>query len=174
MSQTADYEIGFCSRPSPDTVKNLPGHAFVSFSSTNGNGTRDFLAVGRTIPNGSATVAVWSYFTGEPVAGFLGQERYSSGLQECLRVKVNRVSYEAARGLTESPLKALGIADLANTPVLQAYTLGSDDCIGFVIAVARTLQSRGLKVPDRRLTDTPESFIERMKQANAPSVGPLR
>jgi hypothetical protein len=83
--------------------RGLPGHAFVSFSSKNATGERDFLAVGRTIPKGSEATAAWSYFTGEPIAGFLGQERYSSGMQECLLVKVNKGPYEVARSLTEGP-----------------------------------------------------------------------
>lgn len=174
MDEAADYELGFCSRPTPDTEKGLPGHAFVSFSSKNATGERDFLAVGRTIPKGSEATAAWSYFTGEPIAGFLGQERYSSGMQECLLVKVNKGPYEVARSLTEGPLKALGVPDPVNTPVLQAYTLGSQDCIDFVIDVANTLKSKGLKVPFRRATDTPESYVERLKGANAPSVGANR
>src|ERR1700752_4782173 len=79
MSELAAYEVSFCARPSPDTVKRLPGHAFVAFSQAT-SGRRDFTAIGHTIPAGSEMAAAWSYF-GVPTTGLLAEEIYTDALQ---------------------------------------------------------------------------------------------
>ena len=107
-----EFDLAFCSRPSPDSAKGWPGHAFVSFSWKRPNGDRDFTAIGHTVtPGTSVPAATWSLF-GSPISGWLRDERYTAVLQNCLEVRVNKEDYDRAHALTQSPLQALGLSDL--------------------------------------------------------------
>lgn len=161
-----DYELGFCARPSPDTLKQLPGHAFVAYSHVPSKGERTFRAVGHTVsPGVSPGSAAWSYF-GKPVAGYLKEEQYTSSMERCLRVKVNKTDYEAAYALTVTALQAMGMQGAADVPVFQAYKLGANDCMNFVINVAEVLKGKGLTVPQRGSAELPTNYIERLIQSN--------
>jgi hypothetical protein len=165
------YEVGFCGRPSPPGEKiphTLPGHAFVMFSHWSTSGKRTFLSIGHTISPGTSRVeAAWSFF-GSPVSGYLSEERYTSVRQKCLTAKVNKREYDMAYSLTKSPLEKLGLY-LKGSPVLEAYTLGANDCLSFIIDVAKTLQAAGLslKVPGREKTELPLTYIQRLIDMNS-------
>jgi len=162
---TGEYEIGFCARPSPDSVKRLPGHAFVSFSFKAPDGKRTFTSIGHTVQSGvSPSAAVWSYF-GDPVSGYLAEEKYTSAMQSCLIAKVNRGDYEKAFALTTSPLARMGIGP-TDAAVLQAYKLGVDDCVSFMTSVANVLVPRGLKVPQRAASELPLQYMQRFIFSN--------
>lgn len=167
QSDTAgDYEIGFCARPSPDTVKDLPGHAFVAYSYMPSKGERTFRAIGHTVaPGVSPGEAAWSYF-GKPVAGYLKEEQYTSSMARCLRVKVNKTEHEGAYAFTVSALQSMGMQVPADMPVFQGYKLGADDCMNFVIGVAGVLKLKGLKVPQRGPAELPANYIERLIKNN--------
>jgi hypothetical protein len=68
--------------------------------------------------------------------------------------------------LGDDPLKRLRLTATEGT-VFQAYKLGSQDCMNFLISVAQTLKSRGLKVPDRGATERPTAYVKRLIDANA-------
>lgn len=160
-----EHEISFCVRPSPHTTKNLPGHAFVSFSVLPRNKQRTFLSIGHTVqPNTSPASAIWSYF-GAPISGYLAEENYTSVRQACLVVKVDRADYHKALALTKNPLGSMGIFS-SDAPVLQAYKLGSEDCVEFMINVANVLKPRGLKVPSRGTFELPMQFMQRFISSN--------
>lgn len=161
-----DYELGFCARPSPDTFKSLPGHAFVSYSHVPTKGQRKFLSIGHTVPSGTSPAsATWSYF-GKPVEGYLKEEIYTSSMEQCLRVKVNKGDYDTAYGLTINPLQSMGISVPKDMPVFQSYKLGGNDCMEFLIKVANTLKAKGLKVPERAATEFPIPYIVRFINSN--------
>lgn len=167
--ESGEYEIGFCSRPSPNTIKNLPGHAFVSFSAYLSNGNRTFKSIGHTIQeNTSLLSTTWSYF-GDSVVGYLSEEKYTSIEESCLLVKVNKTDYEKALLLTTNPLQTMGLAS-NDAPVLEAYSLGANDCMSFMIDVARAIESKGFIVPDRNAGELPLDYIGRLIDANIPSV----
>lgn len=158
------YNIAFCARPSPDAT-GKPGHAFVSFSHLPHGGKRDFLAIGHTVAAGvDPAEAVWSFF-GTPVSGVLGEEKYTSIKQQCLDTEVNKVEYDQARALAKPALDLMGIAQPGNT-VFQAYKLGDEDCMTFMMQVANILKPRGLNVPPRSAGETPMLYIERFIEAN--------
>jgi hypothetical protein len=159
------FDIGFCARPSPDTVANKPGHAFAAFSHEGADGQRDFLAIGHTVgAQVSPGAAAWSYF-GEPVSGYLNAENYSSIEQRCLVARVNEEDYVRAKQLTRGPLEMMGLVR-PESVVFESYKLGSQDCMTFLIDVARTLKPRGLSVPDRKSGELPMSYVERLSAAN--------
>lgn len=159
-----EYELGFCSRPSPVSSKGWPGHAFVSYSRQTAGG-RDFMSIGHTIATGTSSVSAgWSLF-GSPVSGLLKEENYTSVLENCLIIKVNKEDYDRAYALTVSPLTKLGLVR-GNVTVFQAYQLAAEDCVGFTISVAKTLEPRGLKVPARAALEGPASYIQRLIGAN--------
>jgi hypothetical protein len=138
----------------------------VSFSHKKSNGQRDFTAVGHTVSaSTSAIAAAWSLF-GSPVIGQLKEELYTSALQDCLLVVVNKEDYERARALMHSPLKQIGIVH-DQTPVFQSYQLNAEDCIDWMISVANELQPRGFKVPPRTITDPPLTYMQRLTDANS-------
>jgi hypothetical protein len=158
------YEIGFCARESPDAKLQLPGHAFVSFSHRPIQGNRSFLALGHTIGPGTGTTgAAWSYF-GAPVAGIIKEENYTSRMQHCLVVKVDKKDYDGAMALTKSPLVKLGLD--ASNAMLQNYKLGAEDCISFTREVASHLKRSGLKIPERQPSDVPQKFIAKLIEQN--------
>lgn len=160
----AAFDIAFCARPSPGD-KGKPGHAFVAFSRKPHDGERDFLAIGHTVSaSETAASSAWSYF-GSPVSGLLKEELYTSVEQNCLVVTVNSEDYEAARQLADAPLHQMGIVE-QDTPVFQAYRLGEEDCMTFMISVAETLTPRGLQVPARQSTELPMDYMQRFIGAN--------
>jgi hypothetical protein len=159
------FQIGFCARPSPDTFKGWPGHAFVSYTHRKPRGEIQFTAIGHTVTAGVSPVrAAWSLF-GSSVSGLLKEEVYSATLQNCLLVKVDRENYERAFELTKSPLQKLGIVRDAS-PVFETYKLGAEDCVSWMTAVALTLRSKGIVVPTRGNTDIPMSYMQKFIAAN--------
>jgi hypothetical protein len=161
---TGVYDIAFCARPSLDST-GKPGHAFVSYSHATNAGNRDFMAIGHTIMAGTTPVnAAWSYF-GAPVSGLLKPEVYTSIKQNCLDVQVNLEDFQRARALADDPLHKMGLTAQDGT-VFEAYKLGEQDCMTFLIAVAHTLETRGLKVPTRGSTELPMTYIARFIAAN--------
>lgn len=160
---TGEYEVALCARPSPGTLKNLPGHAFVSFTHTNNAGQISVKSIGHTTDVG-ALPALLSYF-GTPVSGYLSEEKYTSSMEQCLRIKVNKVHFQRALSHIENPLYKLGIVD-KNDPVLRNYSLGVNDCMNFMVEVAKELTSLGLKLPDRKETERPLNYLERVLKAN--------
>lgn len=162
--QTGEYNVAFCARPSPDAT-GKPGHAFVSYSHVLPGGDREFLSIGHTVAAGvTPPSAIWSYF-GSSVSGLLKEELYTSIRQNCLDVQVNKVDYDRARALASSPLSLLGIVP-ADGIVLEAYKLGADDCMTFLIDVANSLRSKGLKVPARHTGELPMPYVQRLSDAN--------
>lgn len=160
---TGEYEVALCARPSPSTPKNLPGHAFVSFTHTNNTGQVSVKSIGHTT-NVGALPALLSYF-GTPVSGYLSEEKYTSTMEKCLRIKVNKPDFQRALSHTENPLYKLGIGD-KNDPVLRNYSLGENDCMNFMVEVAKELTSLGLKIPDRKRAEKPLNYLERVLRAN--------
>jgi hypothetical protein len=159
------FQIGFCARPSPDTLKKWPGHAFVSFSHVKPTGQRDFVAIGHTVTAGvTAAQGIWSA-VGAPVSGVLKEENYTSAMQNCLVVKVDKEDYDRAFELTRSPLQKMGLVSTGG-PVLEAYKLRADDCMTFMIAVANTLSRKGIIVPARGATELPMDYMRRLVGAN--------
>lgn len=162
---SGEYEVGFCARPSPDAAKQLPGHAFVSFSFKSPDGKRTFTSIGHTVQADiSPGSAAWSYF-GAPVSGYLAEEKYTSAMQSCLVAKVNRADYEKSFALTTNPLAKMGIGP-TDAAVLQAYKLGVDDCVSFMVNVANVLLPRGLRVPKRGATELPMQYMQRFISSN--------
>ena len=165
-----EYEIGFCARPSPDAIKNLPGHAFVSFSHIKKDGKRDFLSIGHTVQEGAKKEAAWSYF-GDSVSGYLKEENYTSVMQLCLVVKVNKDKYEKAFNLTKNPLENMGIIPSKDNRVLEAYKLGSNDCMSFMMSVAEIF-SLYLEIPQRNNNEFPMDYMSRFIESNRKPKNP--
>ena len=157
------YEIAFCSRPSPDTIKSLPGHAFVSFSASQPGGQRDFISVGHTIKSGSDAAAIWSLF-GPTAPGYIDEERYTSALENCLRVVVNKSTFDTIKPIVTDPLADMGLS--TGLPIAQGYRLNSEDCVSFAISVAERLEHLGLVVPPRGAVEFPAPYIQRLIAAN--------
>jgi hypothetical protein len=158
------YYIAFCVRASPGST-GLPGHLFVSYSFVNNSGQRDFLSIGHTVSSGASGGAVaWSYF-GNAVNGYLKEENYTAISQNCLDVKVNKSDYDEAYAYTRSPLELLGITG-PDTIVFEAYRLGLNDCVEFMISVAKVLEPKGLVVPSRGATELPVEYLQRFIDAN--------
>jgi hypothetical protein len=138
---------------------------FVAFSSVRNDGQRSFVALGHTVgADVSAAAAIWSYF-GAPVDGLLKEEMYTSISQQCLDVRVNKSDFDAAFTLTSDPLAAFGITTDSGV-VLQEYRLGAEDCMTFASGVAAVLSTRGLIVPDRKATELPLDYLQRMIEKN--------
>lgn len=157
------YEVGFCARPSPNE-KGFPGHAFVSFAQGSGDG-RTFLAIGRTIEPGTSTGSAVAPYFGTPVPGLVREEEYSHIRQNCMTVRVNADHYQAARAQALPRLASLNL-ETGAVPRTEAYSLGSADCLTFVVDVARQLETAGLKVPARAPADLPQTYIRKLDQAN--------
>jgi hypothetical protein len=146
----AEYEVGFCARPSPDaSMGGVPGHAFVSFSMKPAGGERTYVAVGHTTkaPVPAALLSYVKVFG--PVPGYLGEELYTSLKEQCLIAQVNREDYNKALALAKNPLAALGL-DASDAPVRLAYSLGAQDCMTFMIHVMQSIGGSTLKIPSRK------------------------
>ena len=155
-------EISFCARPSPDKAE-LPGHAFVSFSIRKKDGTRAFRAIGHTVF--SVVDALISYSGLIPASGALIDERYTAIKQECLTLQVNQSDYEASYALAAQPLLAVGIKFDEKLPIQKAYTLGAEDCVGFVIGQTKRYAQK-VVVPKRTTNELPLPYIRRLIDAN--------
>lgn len=161
-----NFSVAFCARPSPDTALKLPGHMFVTYSLQDKSGNRTFRAIGHTTSDpGGALLSYSKLFS--PASGYLKEEVYTDAMQRCLEVYVNKADYDSAWKLSTSPLAKLGITD-SGTPLLLAYRLGAEDCMGFALGVAKLFQSRGLVIPTRGSTEIPLMYMRRLIDANAP------
>lgn len=154
-------EISYCARPSPDGPKHLPGHAYLVFG-VEGGGRFRFRAIGHTTSDvGPAIVS----FTGLLKAqGAVVDEVYTAAKQMCLTTRVNRDAFEAAYSDAGNPLAALGFD--RDAPYVLAYSLGAEDCVGFMLRVARRFQANGLKVPARQALELPLAYLRRLVDAN--------
>jgi hypothetical protein len=159
-----EREISFCARPSPGG-SNLPGHAFVAFSTVTPNKGRSYQAVGHTTSAGPATTLL-TYFKIFPnVSGHLAEERYTDAKEKCLVVKVNKPDYEEAYSAARTPW-AQSVPELTNPPtLLLAYRLGDDDCMSFMTGVASKFGGR-LKLPKRGAVELPLPYLRRFIEAN--------
>jgi hypothetical protein len=102
--------------------------------------------------------------------GYLKEENYTSEMQRCLTVKVNKRDYDVAYALTSTPLSKMGLEGHEEMPVFEAYKLGDLDCMGFLINVAEVLRPKGLNVPERGKTETPLKYIERFIECQPSSA----
>ena len=103
----------------------------MAFSFRAPDGKRTFTAIGHTVQAGASPIAAaWSYF-GEAISGYLAEEKYTSAMETCLVTMVNRTDYEKAFALTKSPLERIGPSNVA---VLQAYRLGENDGLSFMLS----------------------------------------
>lgn len=159
---TGDYEIAFCTRPSPG-IAGLPGDTFVAFGHTPPGKARVFRAVGHTTNTGT-TRGVPSYGGRFPVSGYLAEEGYTAVREDCLVARVNESEHDRALATTRSVLSRLGIGD-PDDPVLLAYSLGSNDCMDYMMGVTRGLHSPSIKIPSRDATEFPLPYILRFIEA---------
>lgn len=163
----AEREISICARPSPSTV--VPGHMFIAFSLLDKEGKRDYSSVGHT--TSVTTAKALLSFNGilAPVAGYIGEERYTSTKEKCLVLKVNKDDYKNAFALAQPNISdlILGLtAPDAQHPVLLNYTLGENDCMGLAIQVVKAFVSKGVKVPERKITELPLAYLRRLIDSN--------
>lgn len=153
-------EISFCARPTPGSP--VPGHAFVAFSTLD-KGSRQFTTVGHTTL-ASKVDAILTYTAILPsVPGLLSEEHYTSVKEKCLVLKVNKDAYEAAMAAAQPALSRLFPS--GNKPLLLAYTLGSNDCLGFMIGVARSFGAK-VKIPVRGSTELPLAYLRNFIDTN--------
>lgn len=160
-------EISFCARPSPNSF-GFPGHAFIVFNEKPVSGAGKMRAVGHTVSAGAGGAATaFTYFGGSSVGGVQAEERFTHMKQACLTALVDRADYNAAVAAARPTLTHLGIADALAASV-ERYSLNENDCIDFIVRVARALTPIGLNVPQRTAADRPLSYVEKLKQANPP------
>ena len=159
-----EREISYCARPSPDTAKNIPGHAFLVFGVIPKKMKPTFRAIGHTtFSPGAAIVSFTGLLTAD---GAVVEERYTSVKQQCLVTKVNKAAYDAAYASANQPLGVIGIVFDETQPYGLAYSLGVDDCMNFMISVAKRFMPQGLQVPARGTTELPMAYIRRMIDFN--------
>lgn len=157
------YEVSFCARPSP-SASGFPGHAFVAFSEGSSN-SRKFMALGLTVQDGANPIAAALSYFGDGVGGVVREEQYSHIRQECLTVRVNRSIYRAAYSQSLPSITRMGLTT-EGLARFESYRLGSNDCITFASEVAATLVAAGLQVPERKSTDLPIDFIQKIQNLN--------
>lgn len=159
---SGEYSISLCARPSPGPA-GLPGHAFVTYSFKPANGERRIASIGFTTAAGTLKgVLSYSAFLATP-AGYLGEEKYSSINENCLIALVNESEFNQAMSLAKPFANLPGLDSLT---YLGVYSLTSNDCITFTSSVAKTLETRGLKVPARAVADTPPVYLRKLIEAN--------
>lgn len=155
-------EISICARPSPDNL-GLPGHAFIAFSETTKDGKRSFRAIGHTAFSvGEALLSYTGLVTAE---GALVDEKYTSIKQQCLTLQVNKSDYDKAYGVTVQPLKNMGIEFDEAKPIQKAYSLGAEDCVGFLTTQVNFFASK-VVVPPRKSGELPLDYIRRFIDSN--------
>jgi hypothetical protein len=163
----AEYEVSFCARPSPDTPKNLPGHAFVAYSVRRPSGLRSYAAIGHTTHAPAAlTLLTYNGILRTAVAGGLEEEKYSAARANCLVVKVNRPEYERALNLARDYYTGQLPSSSTSQVTALSYTLGAQDCMTFMIRVARIFTAQGLVLPERGAAELPLDYVRRMISSN--------
>jgi hypothetical protein len=154
-------EISFCARPSSE--KPVPGHAFIAFSETTREGKRTFRAIGHTAF--SVSEALVSYTGLVTATGALVDEKYTSLRQRCLTLQVNKADYDRSYRLAMQPLKSIGIVFDESRPILKAYSLAAEDCVGFMMQQAILFVPR-INVPVRRNGELPLNYVRRLIDEN--------
>jgi len=154
-----EFSVSLCTRPSP--TGNVPGHAFVVYAHKPPTGNRKVLAIGFTTTSGAAKAAL-SYNGWLSVAdGHLGEERFTHMNENCLVTLVDKKVFDNAWAIAHPFASVPGLATLVWT---ADYRLAENDCMTFMINVAKTLPS--VKVPARGATELPRPYLRRLIEAN--------
>lgn len=162
-SDGVSREISLCARPSPNGSE-LPGHAFVAFGEYSSKGAYKIRAIGHTVF--SVKDAILSFGRLIPAKGAIDQEIYTSIKQSCLTLLVNKDQYDKLYQSVNQPLSSIGIKFDENKPFQKTYSLGSEDCIDYMLSIARTFASSGLVIPKRSGADLPLSYMRKLIDAN--------
>lgn len=156
-------EVSLCARPSPPPAPAaLPGHMFLGFGQSNPDMTWSYSAVGHTTSAPLANTLLTYTGLVPSVPGYLGGEKYTATKEQCLVFQVNKQPYETALSYVKSPLDQLLSPWQPRPPVLLAYSLGSDDCIGFSVQVINSLLPAGKTLPPRGPLELPLDYVRRI------------
>jgi hypothetical protein len=160
---TGEFSVSLCARPSPGPA-GIPGHAFVAYSYLPASGgRRQFLALGFTTAASPVQgLLSFSSLLAEP-EGFLGEEKFSHVKEQCLVLLVNKAEFDRAYAVA---LPYGAVPAFKDVRYAARYSLASNDCVTFAVRVAQLFAAGGLKVPERKLTDTPAAYLRRLVDAN--------
>ena len=159
------YQVSLCARPSVDTPKNKPGHAFVGFSRSRPGGERTYTALGHTTFAGTAA-ALLSYqgYLGS-VPGYISAERYSHVNERCLVINTSKELYERAWRIAAGYKAILEAEFEPGEGISLDYSLGADDCMAFANSVAIVF-APAVKIPSRGATELPMDYVRRLIDSN--------
>ncbi|MGY4816785.1 hypothetical protein ACVNP3_12700 [Pseudomonas chlororaphis subsp. piscium] len=162
-SDGLEREVLICARPSGTAA--IPGHMFLAFSTHSAaSGQRTYYTVGHTtsapVPQTLLT------YTGliQNVSGYITEERYTHAQEQCLVLAVNQVDYDRAFTLARPSIEQVIGNKTPIGPLLLAYSLGANDCMGLAIGAAKVFQ--GVKVPERKATELPMDYVRRLIDSN--------
>lgn len=158
-----EREVLICARPSGNA--SIPGHMFLAFSTrSTASGQRTYYTVGHT-SNAPVPQTLLTYTGLIPnVSGYITEERYTHAQEQCLVLAVNQVDYEKAFTLARPSIEQVIGNKTPLGPLLLAYSLGVNDCMGLAIGVAKLFQ--GVKVPERKATELPMDYVRRLIDSN--------
>lgn len=154
-----EFSVSLCTRPSP--TGDIPGHAFVVYAHKPPTGNRKVLAIGFTTTSGPMKAAL-SYNGWLTAAdGHLGEERFTHMKEKCLVTLVDKQAFDKAWSVSHPFASVPGLATLVWS---ADYRLAENDCMTFMINVAKTLPS--VKVPSRGAAELPRPYLRRLIEAN--------
>ena len=158
-----ERDVLICSRPSG--TASIPGHMFLAFSTRSlTTGHRTYYTVGHT--TSSPLPQTLMTYTGiiPNVTGYLAEERYTNAQEQCLVLAVNQGDYDKAFALARPSIEKIIGNKTPMGPLLLAYSLGADDCMGLAISTAKAF--KGVQVPERKPTELPMNYVRRLIDTN--------
>lgn len=157
-----EYSISLCTRPSP-TPGGIPGHAFVAYSYLPAaTKNRQFVALGFTTDSTVKGVLSYKGVFAEP-SGFLDEEKFTHVREQCLVLLVSKEDFERAYAQSHPFAKLPAFKDVKYA---ANYKLAENDCVTFMSTVATGFIQKGIKVPARRGTEFPATYLRRIIEAN--------
>jgi hypothetical protein len=165
--QDGRYSVAICARPSPDSARGVPAHAFVVWRQASHD--HDVERVSRAagyVPNGELRSFIGSSTSLGSNASQLSQEAYGFTEGPCLELLVSKREFEATGNLAPASFKRMASAK-PETEAGKVYSLEQEDASGFIAEIAVRFSNRGLYVPKRRLGEPPLAFVRRLIDANA-------
>lgn len=156
-------EVSLCARPSPPPAPAaLPGHMFIGFGQSTPDKAWSYFAVGHTTSAPLANTLLTYTGLVPSVPGYLASEKYTATKEQCLVFQVNKDQYEKALLYVKSPLDKVLNPGMPRPPVLLAYALGSDDCMGYSVQVINAILPPGKTLAPRRPVEVPMDYVRRI------------
>lgn len=158
------YRLSVCARSFPDSGLGVPAHALLILNTVDPAQKRVFHAVG-TVKGVQPRALIGHAALLSPIPDALATKDYASLMQNCLVLTVTRAEYQAADRMVAGQLANMALT-VPKADVYGIYGLAPDDCVAMIVKVLKSVQKKGLVVPNRPPAEPAIGFVRRLIDQN--------